>query len=241
MNLLKELYLTNGKSGHEEPIKAIAWREMSQLDAVVEEDDFGNMFIVKGKASKYACVVAHLDEVHIPCDQRLVEHDGMISAEDFDGQPVGIGADDKNGIWIALRLLHEVDTLKVAFFVQEEKDGDLAGCRGSKACDIGWFDDVRYIIQCDRKGNSDIVTFSEKADIRLCDDGFIPENIRTKYGYMPANGGSTDVVALKRRGLPIPCCNISCGYYNAHTEKEYTVVSELYNCYVFVKAIVESV
>jgi hypothetical protein len=39
----------------------------------------------------------------------------------------GLGADDKNGIWIALQCLKKYDTVKVAFFVSEE-----VGCSCTK-------------------------------------------------------------------------------------------------------------
>ena len=57
------------------------------------------------------------------------------------------------------------------------------------------------------------------------------------YNYQMVSGGKTDVVALKMRGLKIPVCNISCGYYNAHKNNEYTQFSELQNCLSFVKEI----
>ena len=234
MRLLKQLYQINSKSGQEAEIKRLVLDQLEGLPLTVVEDDFGNVFITKGQAEKYPCVAAHLDEVHQPCVRHLQEADGMIFANDEKAERVGIGADDKNGVWIALRLLHEVETLKVAFFVQEEKDGELSGCRGSRACDLSWFNDVRYILQCDRKGNSDIITYSEKADVRLCEDDFIPAEIRNLYGYAPVPGGKTDVVALKQRGLKIPCCNLSCGYQNAHKPEEYTVVKDLLNAYHFV-------
>ncbi len=240
MELLKQLYQINSKSGHEAEIKRFVLDQLEGLPLTVVEDAFGNVFITKGQAYNYPCVAAHLDEVHQPGERHLQETDGMIFATDQNGERTGIGADDKNGIWIALRLLHEVETLKVAFFVQEEKDGELSGCRGSNACDLSWFDDVRYILQCDRKGNSDIVTYSKKSDIRLCDDNFIPAEIRDPYGYVPVIGGKTDVVALKLRGLSIPCCNISCGYYNAHKPEEYTMLDDLLKCYEFVHHIIST-
>ena len=241
MNLLKELYQTNGKSGHEDEIKSIVRKEVSAVDATIAEDSFGNLFVTKGVAKEYPCVAAHLDEVHEPVQRHIVEENNRLFALDGDGNSIGIGADDKNGVWLALRLLKEVPIVKVALFVQEEKDGDLSGCRGSNACDLHWFNDVKYVIECDRKGCNDIVTFSEKAGIRLCDDNFIPQRLCIEYGYNPVNGGKTDVTALKQRGLAIPCCNISCGYYNAHSDEEYTVIGELLNCYDFVKKIVETI
>ena len=65
----------------------------------------------------------------------------------------GLGADDKNGLFIALECLASYDAIKCAFFVGEE-----IGCKGSGAVDISFFDDCRYCIQIDRRGNSDMVT-----------------------------------------------------------------------------------
>lgn len=238
MNLLKQLYQINSKSGHEAEIKRFVLDQLANLPLKIEEDHFGNIFVTKGQAEHYPCVAAHLDEVHPPCVRNVKENDGIIFATDENGERSGIGADDKNGVWIALRLLQSEPILKVAFFVQEEKDGELSGCRGSNACSLAFFDDVDYILQCDRKGSSDMVTFSEKAGVRLCDDDFIPENILQKFGFQPVHGGKTDVVALKMRGLPLPCCNLSCGYYNAHKPDEYTVWAELQNALEFVRHII---
>ena len=240
MQLLKQLYQINSKSGHETELKRLVLDQLAGLPLTIAEDDFGNVFIAKGQAEYYPCVVAHLDEVHQPGVRNIQEADGIIFATNEKGERVGIGADDKNGIWIALRLLQKVDTLKVAFFVQEEKDGEQSGCRGSQACDLSWFNDVRYILQCDRKGNSDIVTYSEKSNTRLCNDDFIPAELRDPYGYVPVHGGKTDVVALKQRGLKIPCCNLSCGYCNAHKPEEYTIVRDLLNAYRFTHHIINN-
>ena len=98
-------------------------------------------------------------------------------------------------------------------------------------------DNVKYILECDRKGASDVVHIG-KGDTLLCDSDFIPEEILTKYGYEMVRGGKTDVVELKMRGLQIPVCNIGCGYYNAHKNSEYTVFAELQNCFIFVKDII---
>ena len=152
---------------------------------------------------------------------------------------MGIGADDKNGVWIVLQLLKCVDVMKAALFVSEEKNP--AGWHGSNACDLSFFDDVCYVLECDRKGAGDFVTYCYKRELRLCDDDFIPQEILLEYGYAPVEGGITDVVHLKERGLSIPCCNLSCGYYNAHKTEEFTQMSELKNSLEFVKAIVETI
>lgn len=233
MELLKSLYEINSKSGNEAEIKNFVLGQLADVQLSVMEDSFGNIFITKGTAGSYPCVSAHLDEVHLPVEKSLVVDGDMIYAVDAAGERAGIGADDKNGLWIIIRLLHEKPLLKVALFVQEERDGEIAGCRGSKACSLDFFNDVRYILAVDRKGDADVVTVG-KGDIRLCDDDIFPIDILRKYGYECVPGGRTDVVALKERGLQTPCCNIGCGYYNAHKPDEYTIFTHLEKALAFV-------
>ena len=240
MELLKGLYGINSKSGHEAQIKEFFIAQIAGLDLVVEEDSFGNVFITKGVAGSYPCVTAHLDEVHAPVEKSIVVDGDMIYAVDSQGERVGIGADDKNGLWIINHLLHAKPVLKVALFVQEERDGEMAGCRGSRDCSLDFFNDVRYVLAVDRKGDSDVVTVG-KGDIRLCDDDMFPAALLQKYGYECVPGGRTDVVALKERGLQAPCCNIGCGYYNAHKTDEYTVFSHVEKALAFVSELIDAI
>ncbi len=213
---------------------------LADVKLAVEEDAFGNVFITKGVADSYPGVTAHLDEVHVPVEKSIVVDGDMIYAVDACGERVGIGADDKNGLWIISHLLHTKQVLKVALFVQEERDGEMPGCRGSIACSLAFFDDARYILAVDRKGNNEVVTLG-KGNIRLCDNDFIPNDLLQKYNYMCVDGGRTDVVALKERGLQIPSCNISCGYYNAHKPEEYSVFTHLENSLAFVSDIIDRI
>ena len=240
MELLKSLYRINSKSGKEAEIKAFVLDYVARIDGVVvEEDGFGNLFIRKGCAEQSPCVVAHLDEVHDVEGRVVVEEGDMLYATNTDGERVGLGADDKNGVWMVLRLLEQKESLRVALFVEEERLGELAGCRGSRACDLARFDDATCLLQCDRKGNSDVVTIG-KGGISLCREGFIAAELLDKYGYSAVPGGRTDVVALRERGLEKDCCNIGCGYYNAHRSDEYTLFSHLQNALAFVSEVVDS-
>ena len=240
MELLKGLYGINSKSGHEAQIKEFFMAQIAGLDLVVEEDSFGNIFITKGVAGSYPCVTAHLDEVHVPTERNIVVEGDMIYAVDSQGERVGIGADDKNGLRIINHLLHAKPVLKAALFVQEERDGEMAGCRGSRECSLDFFNDVRYVLAVDRKGDSDVVTVG-KGDIRLCDDAMFPVAVLQRYGYECVPGGRTDVVALKERGLQAPCCNIGCGYYNAHKTDEYTVFSHVEKALAFVSELIDTI
>ena len=236
MKLLQLLYKISSKSGMEDQMKAFILDYLRDVDLDIKTDDIGNMFITKGLATFYPCVAAHLDEIHTPCEREVVVNGDVVYTVDRLWNRVGCGADDKNGLWIIMNILKTEPVLKVALFVQEERDGDRAGCRGARACDLSFFDDVRYVIECDRKGASDVVHIG-KEDTHLCDSNFIHADLLQKYGYKMVKGGKTDVVELKMRGLNIPVCNISCGYYDAHKNSEYTRFSELERCLAFVREI----
>lgn len=240
MELLSRLYKIISKSGMEDRMKSFVLDCLSDVTMTVETDEIGNLFITKGVAEVYPCVAAHLDEIHSPCEREVVIEGDKIFTVDRLWNRVGCGADDKNGIWVILNLLHSEPVLKVALFVQEEGSWGIAGCRGAHACDMKWFDNVKYILECDRKGYSDVVSVG-KMDTVLCEPDFIPEDLLQKYGYEMVRGGKTDVVELKMRGLRIPVCNLGCGYYGAHTNSEYTNFSELRKCLDFVKEILSRI
>lgn len=195
--------------------------------AMIEEDKTGNLLVTKGLSKTYPCVVAHMDEVHTVRPRRfkvVVYQDNYILGGDAEIlRPCGIGADDKNGIWVALKLLERFDAVKAAFFVGEE-----VGCIGSRAVDMKFFDDCRFVLQCDRKNGSDFIDTA--CGTALCSTVFKSAMRIEDFGYKVTTGLSTDVETLKTRGLAVSCCNLSCGYYNPHSIDEYTDFSELENC-----------
>ncbi len=237
LKLLKQLYQINSKSGNEAQITdfIVTFVQSHYPSVEVEVDSTGNIYITKGKSDTYPVVVAHTDQVGTyKGNITIFRSEGIIIGIGEDGKQVNLGADDKNGIWIALELLRTEPVLKVAFFPGEE-----IGCVGSKACNMDFFNDARFVIQCDRRNGSDFIHTA--GSVKLCDDSFPSAELKTKYGYQNTTGLMTDVQTLKKRGLSVACCNISCGYYNPHTTSEYTDVGELINCLQFVREIVQTV
>ena len=49
----------------------------------------------------------------------------------------------------------------------------------------------------------------------------------------------TDILALKENGLGVSCINVSCGYYNAHSDEETTMKKDLLKCLIFIEHIIE--
>lgn len=236
LELLTSLYCIHSKSGNEKRMRKFIKRWISRNidNATIQVDEIGNILVTKGVSDSYPCICSHIDQVQINhsrdfkaiiCDDIIIGYSDK--CKDFQG----LGADDKNGIWVALMCLKKFDVLKCAFFVGEE-----IGCVGSSSCDISFFSDCRYCIQCDRRNGSDLIT---EITEDLCSDKFLNDIDYVDFGYKPTHGLSTDIDELRFRGVSCSCINVSCGYYNPHTDNEFTVVSELFNCLDFVEHIVE--
>ena len=236
--LLKRLYSIYSPSGKEQKMMTFLCSYIKQLpgNISVSKDKFGNLYVIKGKAETYPCLVSHIDQVshcNHSKDFKAVETREVI----FGYSPKhkrfeNLGADDKNGVFICLECLKKYDAIKVVFFREEE-----TGCRGSSEAVMSFFDDVRFVIQPDRKGNSDLITSIGYSD--LCSEKFMEAIEPEKWGYMEENGLMTDILTLKEKGLEVSCLNVSCGYYNAHTDEEITVKKDLMKSLLFVEHIIE--
>lgn len=234
--LLKKLYAIHSPSGKEDKMITFLVSYLKSLPGVeLGKDSYGNIYAWKGKSETYPCVVAHLDQVqrNYPRDFRAIETRDIIfgfSAKEHSF--LGLGADDKNGIIICLEAIKKYDHIKIVFFREEE-----TGCRGSSHAEMRLFEDCRFVIQCDRKGNEDLITNIGCTD--LCSEKFIQDIDPEKWGYKEETGMMTDVETLKEKGLTVSAINMSCGYYNPHTDEEITVKRDLEKCWRFVQHIIE--
>lgn len=234
--LLKKLYAVHSPSGREDKMITFLISYLQSLPGVkLGKDLYGNLYAVKGKAETYPCIVSHLDQVQRlhPRDFRAIETRDIIfgfSAKEHTF--CGLGADDKNGIIICLQAIKKYDCMKVVFFKEEE-----TGCRGSSRAEMKFFEDCRFVVQCDRRGNSDLITNIGCSD--LCSEKFIQDIDPAKWGYKEENGMMTDVEALKENGLAVSAVNMSCGYYNPHTDEEICIKRDLEKCWKFVQHIIE--
>ena len=191
----------------------------------------GNLYVTKGEADVYPCVVAHTDTVHdIEKALHVVEVDGVLLSVNDKYERCGIGGDDKVGIFVALETLRNTDACKVAFFRDEE-----VGCVGSKLADMKFFDDVAFVMQCDRQGYEDFV--NEIFYTKLYSEEFSNaiQGLLYKYGRVESDGGMTDVYQLADNGIGVCVANMSCGYYDPHSDNEYIVINEVFASADFVQ------
>jgi tripeptide aminopeptidase len=206
-----------------------------------KKDSKNNIYVVKGKVSQdeyFPCAVAHTDTVHrdqIDLVESCMNLD--IFEEKQDGKTIltatnpikntktGIGGDDKCGVYICLRLLEKMDNLKCAFFVEEE-----IGMKGSKLCDLEFFNDVGYAIQFDAPTND---WFSESCSgHRLWSEEYFEtiQGVLAKHGVKNISTDPfTDVVQLRKK-FDFCCSVLPTGYYNQHSKFEYVVEEETEDC-----------
>lgn len=237
-DLLYKLYEIHSPSGGERKMKRFikSYIRTNIENCAISCDNAGNMYITRGEAENYPCIVAHLDQVqHIHSNDFTVMECGDIvfGYSPSRKQTEGLGADDKNGIFIALECLKMFDKIKVAFFVKEE-----TGCVGSNAANMDFFQNCKYAIEPDRRGNNDLIT--EASFTELCSEDFVRDIIGFS-DYNTTTGLCTDVMALKENGLKVSAINLSCGYYNPHTDYESTNLKDLQKCLTFVQLIIANV
>jgi hypothetical protein len=200
---------------------------ISELSKVKDVDIYqrdGNIYVTKGVADTYPCIVSHTDTVHdIVKNFNIFKLDDKLFSIDGDTmERVGIGGDDKVGVYIALQVIKTLDVCKAAFFRDEE-----VGCVGSKEADMQFFDNTEFVLQCDRKGYGDFVTNIFGCQLVSDDFSLAISDTLKKFGKKESSGGLTDVYQLVQNGINVSVANMSCGYYKPHTDDEYVVISEV--------------
>jgi hypothetical protein len=226
--LIEVLGWQSESNKEKEQITSNLLEKLAQIstELLIEEDTHGNIFVTKGEASLYPCIVSHLDQVHKYAQNKTIFQNGDYLLAFNGPNQVGTGGDDLVGVFMCLQLLKDYNFIKVVFFVAEE-----VGCIGSSACDLSFFDNCMFIGQADRKNNSDFINYSN--GVQLFDQEFstFVAPVLKDYNYKECVGIATDAGCLSKRNVGIACFNISCGYYNPHTSTEYVSIKDVTTCY----------
>lgn len=229
LQLLIQLYTIHAPTCYEWPMISFVREHINRYipEAKIWMDKLGNLYITKGEVGVgYPTLACHLDQVQIlhSDDFEVREEDGLFYGWSEQNQRrEGLGADDKNGIFVCLRCLEECPRLKVFMAVGEEK-----GCIGSNRADMSFFCDSLYVLEPDCKGGEEVHT--NLRGIPCSSDDFENALQVEKYGYVITDGKSSDILALTLNNIGVSCVNIPAGYYQPHKDDEYTVVAELEKC-----------
>lgn len=186
----------------------LAYRLNETHDQIFVEDGF-----VYAQGKFPVLLVAHLDTVHkeLPKTFKYDTALGTLSS------PEGIGADDRCGVYMILKVLRHYNC-SVLFCEDEEVGG--VGAQKFIETELANGLEFNYIIEFDRKGNKDAVFYN-------CDNPEFEKFITDEY-YTTAYGSFSDI-SIVAPALKCAAVNLSCGYYNAHTKEEFVILSEMEN------------
>jgi di/tripeptidase len=244
LQLLKDVLSVPTKTYQEERMVAflVNWLTENSIPHFVDEHN--NVYATKQESSElpedfyFPCVISHTDTVHnidtINVREEMLNNaqgEERISYKAYndDGNPTGIGGDDKCGVFACLTLLQELPNVKAAFFVSEE-----TGCHGSLKASEEFFANVGYGIQFDAPENWMVtercfgqVLFDRDSEFFESCDKVLTEGMDQNYMEYMVHP-YTDVYALRGK-FNFSCINISIGYYNYHTRHEYVVIEDVFN------------
>ena len=255
LELLKDVLSVPTKTYQEERMVTflVNWLTENSIPHFVDEHN--NVYATKQESLElpedfyFPCVISHTDTVHnidtINIREEMLnntqgEEKLSYKAYNDEGNPTGIGGDDKCGVFACLTLLQELPNVKAAFFVSEE-----TGCHGSLKASEEFFENVGYGIQFDAPENWMVtercfgqVLFDRDSEFFESCDKVLTEGMDNNYMEYMVHP-YTDVYALRGK-FDFSCINISIGYYNYHTKHEYVVVEDVFNGIDMGKKMIES-
>lgn len=171
-------------------------------------------------------LVAHLDTVFSwPPENIFFDKNQKIV-----WSPEGLGADDRAGVFAIFKILQTGLRPHIIFTTDEERGGlGASALVDNKKCP---FENLNYIIELDRRGSDDCVFYD-------CDN---PEfsNYISNFGFKVQQGSFSDISFICPE-WKIAGVNLSIGYYNEHSLKEYLKIEETYATIEKVKNMLQEV
>lgn len=228
MKLLERLYQIHSPSHGEKKMSEFVQGLLKRQRIDFETDERGQIFkIIPGRP----ILSCHMDQVQKgPPGKIIKEGDRRITI--IRGEKDGLGADDKNGIWICLRLLSEWDTSFIFSTGEESISKNVEHVLRANQSVLGR---IPYALVFDRRGHGDIIG-SENGYCTLEFEEHVAREGKT-FGYRPSPGVFSDADSLCEH---MECVNLSVGYHDAHSTTEYTVYQELVNALNFAHHLLNS-
>lgn len=205
--LRKKLYMLT----QEELLEQVK-KELTAEGIPFKEDSYGNIwsFRFEGKPA----FVAHCDTVigHDRLYNALLrEYDGKLSRPGY-----VLGADDRAGVNLILNHKHKINFI----LTKDEEIGCVGANKLAKNVDfIKDCETINFFIELDRKGNSDIIGHSHG----YCTKELSKDIAKVLDNYKENWGVFTDIDSFIDISQGV---NLSVGYYNAHSNKEYLNIEE---------------
>lgn len=178
---------------------------------------YGNKNVIETK--DYICVrgeipialVAHMDTVF----DKPVKDMFYDTKKNVIWSPQGLGADDRAGIYAIIRIVNSGLKPHVILTTDEESGCIGAGELAKIECP---FEDLKYMIELDRRGTNDCVFYD-------CDNTKFVEYVES-FGFTEAFGTYSDICELCP-DWGVAGVNLSIGYVDEHSHQELLYVSPM--------------
>ena len=239
---LTTLYKIFSPSKREQAMEAYIKTTLDALNIKYKQDVTGNIYNFVPNAPLLS---AHMDQVQRGACT-LVENILLQTKEgnepalvgyNHKGDLSGLGADDKNGIFVILQTLEALQTYTdqfgFIFSVQEEIGG---GTQALFERNSHILETIPYALVLDRKGAGDIIGAANSYCCKDMEKALTAISDKYHHGYSPCSGVFSDADDLSSY---TPCVNLSVGYYRAHSNEEYTIIRDLDNALKFVHNILK--
>ena len=180
----------------------------TKYDKVVETPDYlyaiGNIPIA---------LIAHMDTVFKkPAQEVFYDRQKNVI-----WSPDGLGADDRAGVFAIIQIIKKGLRPHIIFTTDEESGAWGATALGKEDCP---FEDLRYIIELDRRGANDCVFYD-------CENLEFTEYIES-FGFVEAIGSFSDICMICE-DWGIAGVNLSIGYRDEHSTSEVLFVGHMLN------------
>ena len=156
--------------------------------------------------------------------------------DEFISEGFMIGGDDKCGVAVGLCLAQHTDLpMKIVFTTGEEVGGV-----GMKALRKEAWDNVAFCFTVDRMHGNDLIS-------RYCGRPCAPKEFVNAFAeiaknhagviYTDTSGSWADTYEISAH---VPAVNLSAGYYNPHTSRDFIKCDEMYKTMMAIKAAIEN-
>jgi hypothetical protein len=209
--------------GHEE--------EVLQFLPGLKKDQFGNYYKIIGNIQPQTMFTSHLDTADR--QQKVTKLFSMVEDGEeyiYTDESTILGADDKSGVVVMLYMMTYNIPGLYYFFIGEERGGIGSNALASIFDQIDYLKNVKRCISFDRRNYHSVITSqlgrtccSNEFGNALCD-----EYNRNGLSLSLDNTGIYTDSASFMDDIR-ECTNISVGYFNEHTGKEYQNITYLKN------------
>jgi hypothetical protein len=244
-DMLYDLLVTPTPHGHEANLhKFLPFMQEDWKGPAPTKDEVGNIILDIGKPKKdfrtvFSC---HMDTVHHNHEAQLglmytlatdkPDSEGMIYAfttyKNKDGvdmvAPSILGADDKLGMYIMLKMIENNIPGRYIFHIGEERGGIGSRHIATKTPEV--LKSMRRAIAFDRMNYTDTIAFQSGG--RCCSTEFstalanaVNEHITTRHLLFKPDVRGVWTDTANYTSLVSECTNLSVGYFNQHTTNEH--------------------